>query len=92
MEEADISYEKQKPVQVKYKDRIVGDFIPDILVEDKIVVELKSVRTLNPKHEVQLVNYLQATGKPTGLLINFGENTVEVKRKYRDRRAIIEGK
>jgi hypothetical protein len=48
-----------------------------------VMVELKSIRTLNPIHEVQLVNYLKATGVDLGLLINFGEQKVEVKRKVR---------
>ena len=73
----------QRPIQVRYNGRIVGDFIADIIVEDTVIVELKSVRKLNPAHEAQLVNYLVATGKPVGLLLNFGEEQVEVKRKLR---------
>ena len=55
-----------------------------MLVEDEIIVELKSVRKLIEVHEVQLVNYLKATGKEVGLLINFAEKTVQFKRKYRE--------
>ena len=55
----------------------------DIIVEDKIIVELKSVRKLVLAHEIQLVNYLVATDKPVGLLLNFGEGKVEVKRKVK---------
>jgi GxxExxY protein len=62
----------------------VGDFIADILVNDTVILELKSVRKLVEAHEVQLVNYLVATGKPVGLLINFGETRVAVKRKVKD--------
>ncbi|MFO8101244.1 MAG: GxxExxY protein [Dehalococcoidia bacterium] len=76
--------ESQKPITVYYGDEIVGEFVADIVVADKIIVELKSVRRLVKAHEAQLVNYLVATGKPLGLLINFGEMRVEVKRKYRD--------
>lgn len=75
--------EFQKPIRVLYDGVCVGDFIADILVEDKIIVELKSVTQLNKIHEAQLVNYLVATGLDIGLLINFGEAKVEVKRKYR---------
>lgn len=48
-----------------------------------MIVELKSVRAINTAHEVQLVNYLTATGKPIGLLLNFGEKKVEIARKVR---------
>ena len=73
----------QLPLHAMYRGEIVGDFIADIVVEDNIIVELKSVRKLIPVHEAQLVNYLVATGKPLGLLINFGQVRVEVKRKTR---------
>jgi len=75
--------EAQKPVRVFYEDQIVGEFVSDIVVNDQIIVELKSVRHIIQAHEVQLVNYLVATGKSVGLIINFGEHKVEVKRKLR---------
>ena len=68
-------------IEVRYEGECVGDFIADIIVEDTVIIELKSVRALNEAHEVQLVNYLVATGKPVGLLLNFGGRSVEVKRK-----------
>jgi GxxExxY protein len=61
----------------------VGNFFADIIVEDVVILELKSVRQLAKAHEVQLVNYLTATGKDVGLLINFGESKVDIKRKVR---------
>ena len=61
----------------------MGDFIADILVDNSIILELKSVIRLVRAHEVQLVNYLVATGIDVGLLLNFTENKVEVKRKVR---------
>lgn len=73
----------QYPVEVLYENHQVGSYIADILIEGKIIVELKAVRTLAVVHEVQLVNYLAATGLPVGLLINFGETKVEVRRKVR---------
>ena len=76
--------ESQKPIRVQYDGEVVGDFVADILVNDTVILELKSVRKLVEAHEVQLVNYLVATGKPVGLLINFGETRVEVKRKVKD--------
>ena len=56
----------------------------DIIVENKVIIELKSVKELHPAHEAQLVNYLKATGLEVGLLINFAES-VKVKRKVLDR-------
>ena len=81
---ADVEAEVQKEILVHYDGQIVGEFKADLLVENTIVVELKSVRMLAKAHEVQLVNYLSATNKDVGLLINFGEKSVEVKRKVRD--------
>ncbi|NQT84244.1 GxxExxY protein [bacterium] len=79
-----LSAESQKAITVHYDGQVVGEFVADIIVEDAIIVELKSVRAINASHEAQLVNYLVATGKRVGLLLNFGENKVEVKRKWRD--------
>lgn len=73
----------QTPVAVQYEGESVGDFITDILVDDTVVVELKSVSKLVKVHEAQLVNYLVAMDKPVGLLINFGEHGVEVRRKVK---------
>ena len=76
--------EPQKKITVYYDGKIVGEFIADILVNNFIIVELKSVRKIIPTHEVQLVNYLVATNKPVGLLLNFAESGVEIKRKLRE--------
>jgi len=73
----------QQPIKAEYEGIVVGDFIADVVVEDTVIVELKSVRRLNQAHDAQVVNYLVATGKPVGLLLNFGEEKVEVKRKVR---------
>ena len=84
MSKENIPYESQKEINVFYDDEVVGHFIADLIVDDKIIIELKSVRQLSKQHEVQLVNYLSATYKEIGLLINFGEHKVEVKRKYKE--------
>ena len=76
--------ESQKPILVYYDNEIVGEFVADIIIEYTVILELKSVRHLAKVHEIQLVNYLTATGIPVGLLINFGEHKVEVKRKIKD--------
>ena len=77
-----ISAISQKAIQVVYDGVVVGDFYADILVEDRLIVELKAINTLSLAHEVQLVNYLKATGIDHGLLINFGPEII-IKRKFR---------
>lgn len=76
--------ESQKPIIVKYDNEVVGEFKADVIVEDTVILELKSVKQIMQAHEVQLVNYLVATGKPVGLILNFGEQKVEVKRKVKE--------
>jgi len=74
----------EMPIKVYYRNEIVGEYIADIIVEDKVILELKAVKDLAEIHEVQLVNYLKATGIELGLLINFG-HSVQVKRKVFDK-------
>ena len=81
---AGLQSEREKRIQVYYGGKVVGDFVADILVEGKVILELKSVSQVHPAHEAQLINYLKATGIKVGLLINFGEK-LEVKRKVLDR-------
>ncbi len=78
-----LKVEAEKSLRVYYDNQIIGDFYIDLYIEDKVVVELKSVETLVKQHEVQLVNYLNALKKDIGLLINFGPSGVDVKRKFR---------
>ena len=84
LRKAGLKVETQKAIQVKYEGEAVGNFFADLFVEGKVIVELKAIRTLSVVHEVQLVNYLQATGIETGLLINFGESKVDVRRKFKE--------
>jgi len=74
----------QVPIQVFYEGHNVGDFLADVVVEGQLILELKSVSQLLPVHEVQLVNYLKATNRESGLLINFGPDKVEVRRKFKN--------
>lgn len=74
--------ENQVPVPVEFRGQCVGEFFADIIVEDKVVVELKAVKALLPEHQAQVINYLKATGKKVGLLVNFGRPKVEVKRLF----------
>jgi len=79
-----LKFESQQPITVYYDDELVGEFIADLVIEDVLVVELKSVKRILRAHEMQLVNYLTSTGKPVGLIINFGELKVDIKRKVKD--------
>ena len=72
LNKAGLNASAQKPISVTYDNQIVGDFIADIIVNDNIILELKSVKRIVKNHELQLVNYLTATNKPIGLLLNFG--------------------
>lgn len=74
---------QQCPIPVRYRGEVVGDFYADLMIEDRLIVELKAVQSIAREHEVQLVNYLAATGMDHGLLINFGMS-VNVKRKFRE--------
>ncbi|MHC4353830.1 MAG: GxxExxY protein [Planctomycetota bacterium] len=80
LREAGIECDLEVPMSVLYRGLVVGDYVADMVVEDKIIVEAKAVSELNSAHEVQLVNYLKATGVQVGLLINFGRS-VQVKRR-----------
>ena len=84
LEKSGLASEVQKPIKVYYDDQPVGDFFADIIVNELVVVELKAIQKLNKTHEVQLVNYLRATGFLVGLLINFGEEKIEIKRKVKE--------
>jgi GxxExxY protein len=83
LKKAGLNANAQQPISVYYDGQVVGEFVADIIVEDKIVVELKSVRRIIQAHEVQLVNYLVATQSDVGLILNFGEQKVEVKKKLK---------
>src|SRR6516225_9797841 len=73
----------QKPITVHYDSQVVGTFTADLLVNDSLILELKANQLLVKAHEVQLVNYLVATGIDEGLLLNFGGERLEYKKKFR---------
>ena len=90
--EAGLSVATEVRFNVLYKGHIVGAYKADMVVEGKIIVELKAISTLVPINEVQLVNYLTATGIDDGILINFGSERIQIRhrtRLYRPK-AIIE--
>lgn len=72
--------ERQKPINVYYEDKLVGEYFADLIVDDKVIIELKAAESLIEEHELQLVNYLKATEIEVGLLLNFGKKP-EIKRK-----------
>jgi GxxExxY protein len=76
--------ESQVPITVSYKGEVVGDYAADLLVEDKVIVELKTVENLDSVHEAQLLNYLKATGLHVGLLVNFKHKKADIKRMVLD--------
>lgn len=73
---------EQVPLRVQFRGHCVGEFFADILVEDTVLVELKAVKALAPEHQAQLINYLKATQKQVGLLVNFGSARLEYKRLF----------
>jgi len=84
LKERGLNAESQVPVKVFYKKKVVGEYIIDILVEKKVIVELKTVEKFDNVHEAQLLNYLKASGIQVGLLINFKHPKVEIKRMVLD--------
>jgi len=80
LRENGIKAEKQKPIKVYYNEELVGEYFADIIVEDLIIIELKAAEGIVEEHELQLINYLKATDKEVGLLLNFGKKP-EFRRK-----------
>ena len=72
LEKLGMRVRQQEPIKVNYDGRVVGEFYADLWIEDRVVIELKASQALSKQHEVQLVNYLTATGIDCGLLLNFG--------------------
>lgn len=71
---------QQRSIVVKYKDVVVGDYAADLVVEDRVIVELKAVKALDPVHVAQCMNYLKAMGLSVCLLLNFGKPRLEIRR------------
>lgn len=74
LEENGLKAKSQIPLQVTYKNHIIGDYKLDIIVENKVILELKACSKIIPVHEAQLIQYLQASGIKIGYVINFGAN------------------
>jgi GxxExxY protein len=84
LEKRGVKAESQVPIKVFYKQKGVGEYVADLLVEDKVIVELKTVEALDKIHEAQLLNYLRATGIRVGMLVNFKHPKAEIKRMVLD--------
>ena len=80
---AGLNCANQVAINVTYRNEAVGEFVADIVVEKRVILELKACQSLHQRNEAQVVNYLVATGYDIGLLLNFGANSLQVKRKYR---------
>ncbi len=80
LEEKGILFEKQSPLDIYYKSQLIGQYKADLIVEDKLIIELKAVPTFNDKHKAQVLNYLRATGLNVGLLLNFGMPRLGIQR------------
>jgi GxxExxY protein len=72
--------EAQKPYPVRYEGAVVGDYLADLVVNAKVIVQCKAVSVLDPIHEAQLMNYLKASGIKVGLLMNFGRPKLQYRR------------
>jgi len=83
LKKQDLQAVSQKSIKVFYDNEIIGEYFADILVEDKVIVEIKAAKTIADEHEAQLLNYLKATSIEVGLLLNFGQKP-EIKRKAFD--------
>lgn len=77
LRDAGLQVESQVPMDVQFRGRVVGQFKADLVVENLVLVELKSVATILPEHKAQTINYLVASGLQVGLLINFGQSKVQ---------------
>lgn len=72
----------QVPLKVKFRNVIVGEYFADLIVEDRVLIELKAVSRVLPEHKAQVINYLTATGIELGLLVNFGTPRIEYYRLH----------
>jgi GxxExxY protein len=80
LEAEGLQWERQVPIDVRFRGKIVGVFRADFVIERKLILEIKAVDTLLPAHDAQVLNYLKATGLRLGLLLNFGPKA-QIRRK-----------
>jgi GxxExxY protein len=75
-----LKFERQKQLNVAYKGEVVGNYVADLVVEEKLLIELKALSNFTGEHEAQVMNYLRATGLKVGLLLNFGTPRLGIRR------------
>jgi len=75
-----LKVKQQHGIQVRYNGAVVGEFAADLLIEEKVIIELKATKTLDDVHMAQCLNYLKATGLSVCLLVNFGKPRAEIRR------------
>ncbi len=75
-----LSCKQEAALNVRYKESVVGDYLADMVVEDRVLLELKACAALDPTHEAQIMNYLRASGLHVGLLMNFGRPRLQYRR------------
>ena len=80
LEEMGLRYETERVVKIFYRNRKVGEHRLDLVIGDKVIVELKAATEFHPAHQAQVISYLKATGLKVALLVNFGKDRVEYKR------------
>jgi GxxExxY protein len=80
MKQRGLDVQSQAPITARYKGEVVGEYIADLLVEKKVIIELKTVDKIDKIHEAQLMHYLKANNIPIGLLVNFKHPKAEIKR------------
>lgn len=80
MKKEGLKFEEQKVITIPYKGTVIGEHRLDVVVEDKIIVELKAVKNFEDIHMAQIISYMKASGKRVGLLLNFGKKRLEIKR------------
>ena len=80
LEKNGLKYQAQKPIIVNYKGFNIGEYVADIVVENKLLLELKALSTFSSSHDAQVMNYLKATNLSVGLLLNFGRPKLGIKR------------
>jgi GxxExxY protein len=78
-----IPFDREVKLEVRYRGELVGQYRADIVVVGVLILELKAVQAILPEHEVQVVNYLAATGLEQALLLNFGTRSLQIKKKFR---------
>jgi GxxExxY protein len=83
LEEKGLQFQSEVPLSVHFHGTVIGHYVADLIVEDKVLIELKAVTGLIPEHQAQVINYLKATDIEVGLLVNFGRPRIEIKRMHK---------